>query len=141
MYVYALHLGVIQMMLFGTVAGRAPVSKLHAFWDHAGEGRQARHMQGSARCLVLAIQVQLQGQPQHALQLLYFCLGLYLHLKKAMHVTCRQCYEDELLVAPRFPIDVYKHVATAAIVQLWAAYASASQTSDITDKGSVLNLQ
>jgi len=64
----------------------APVCDAHGFRHHAGEGSLAGQMQrSSSRRLVLAVQVQLEGQPQNALQLLYLCLRLHINLQ---HSKC-----------------------------------------------------
>ncbi len=64
----------------------APVCDAHGFRHHAGEGSLAGQMQRrSSRRLVLAVQVQLEGQPQNALQLLYLCLRLHINLQ---HSKC-----------------------------------------------------
>ncbi len=66
--------------------GTAPVCDAHGFRHHAGEGSLAGQMQrSSSRRLVLAVQVQLEGQPQNALQLLYLCLRLHINLQ---HSKC-----------------------------------------------------
>ncbi len=64
----------------------APVCDAHGFRHHAGEGGLAGQVQrSSSRRLVLAVQIQLEGQPQNALQLLCVCLRLHVNLQ---HNNC-----------------------------------------------------
>lgn len=64
----------------------------HGFRHHAGEGSLAGQMQrSSSRGLVLAVQVQLQGKPQNALQLLYICLRLHINLRHSGCFEKRVC--------------------------------------------------